>query len=424
LKLFIFESHPVQYHAPVYRELHSICQEHGEGELKVFYATDVTLRGHFDNGFGTNFAWDEPLLHGYSASVLRTENGIPLTGFNTLTGRGIPALLKQERPDAVLLTGLAYRFDWTAYLTAIRLQIPIWLRTETQDEAFERTRLKSLMRSWFYRLTYSRIQNALSIGELNARHYLHHGIPLTRQIRSPYCVFDRFQNLSPTQSNAWRQKIRTTAGFSNHQIILLFCGKFQPKKNPEILLEALAAMPVQERARFAVLYVGSGELETALRLKARPLAGTKVHFAGFKNQTEVAPYYLASDVLVLPSRKMGETWGLVVNEALMAGRSAIISRHVGCHADFKELPAVSVFDGSRDSLIKALRNVPKNFCVVAQQEFMRRYSIRAAAAGIAAAMRIHSNKPKPKTASDFAFAETLGDQQTSDRSSGVSAFAD
>src|SRR5262245_13244932 len=129
MRLFIFETHPVQYHAPVYREAHRLSQARGAGSIHVFYATDATLQGHFDAGFGAKVAWDEPLLEGYPASVLSLENGVPLRGFNSLTGRSIPALLARERPDAVLLTGLAYRFDWTVYFTAFRLQIPIWLRT-------------------------------------------------------------------------------------------------------------------------------------------------------------------------------------------------------------------------------------------------------------------------------------------------------
>ena len=64
MRLFIFESHAVQYHAPVYRELHRLCVERGRGQVQVFYGTDVTTRGHFDAGFGKAFAWDEPLLQG------------------------------------------------------------------------------------------------------------------------------------------------------------------------------------------------------------------------------------------------------------------------------------------------------------------------------------------------------------------------
>jgi glycosyltransferase involved in cell wall biosynthesis len=42
--------------------------------------------------------------------------------------------------------------------------------------------------------------------------------------------------------------------------------------------------------------------------------------------------YAAADVLVLPS-DAGETWGLVVNEAMASGRPAVVSRAVGCCAD-------------------------------------------------------------------------------------------
>jgi glycosyltransferase involved in cell wall biosynthesis len=386
MRLFIFESHPVQYHAPVYRELHRLCVERGRGQVLVFYGTDVTTRGHFDAGFGKAFAWDEPLLQGYSARVLKTENGVPLEGFNSLTGKRIPALLRRERPDAVLLTNLAYRFDWTVYLTALRLGIPIWLRAETQDEAFERSRLKSLLRYWFYRLVYVPVRKALVIGKLNAAHYERHGVPARRHARSPYCVVDRFANISEAQASACRRKIRSEAGFSEDQTVLLFCGKLQPKKYPEALLEALEAMPFEERRRYGVLYVGTGELERAVRLRARSLPGTKVWFAGFRNQTELPPFYLAADVLVLPSRKMGETWGLVVNEALLAGLKVIISRNVGCHADFQEAPGVLVFDGSVGELKTSLRRLPQVASGQGPREFMCQYSVRAAAEGIARAM--------------------------------------
>src|SRR5215813_7962585 len=167
MRLFIFESHPVQYHAPVYRELHRLCNERRFGSIRVFYATDVSLRGHFDTGFSETVAWDEPLLEHYPANVLKLENGVPMKGFDSLLGKGIFSLLRRERPDAVLLTGLAYRFDWSVYLAAVRLRIPIWMRTETQDNAFARSFLKTLARSSIYRLIYSQVEKALVIGKLN-----------------------------------------------------------------------------------------------------------------------------------------------------------------------------------------------------------------------------------------------------------------
>jgi glycosyltransferase involved in cell wall biosynthesis len=145
-------------------------------------------------------------------------------------------------------------------------------------------------------------------------------------------------------------------------------------------------MTLEERERFGVLYVGAGELTEALQLKARMLRNVKVHFAGFKNQTELPPYYLASDILVLPSRQMGETWGLVVNEALLAERRVIVSQFAGCHADFAQAPGVRVFDGTTEGLTAALRQLLPTPPRGVQREFMRHYSVSAAAEGIASAM--------------------------------------
>jgi glycosyltransferase involved in cell wall biosynthesis len=57
-----------------------------------------------------------------------------------------------------------------------------------------------------------------------------------------------------------------------------------------------------------------------------------VTFAGFLNQSEIADAYIAADCLVLPS-DFGETWGLVVNEAMCCNRPAIVSDRVGCWPD-------------------------------------------------------------------------------------------
>jgi glycosyltransferase involved in cell wall biosynthesis len=77
--------------------------------------------------------------------------------------------------------------------------------------------------------------------------------------------------------------------------------------------------------------VGNGEL---LR-ECRDFAAQHhlpVSFAGFLNQAEIARAYVSADCLVLPS-DTGETWGLVVNEAMACGLPAIVSDQVGCQPD-------------------------------------------------------------------------------------------
>jgi glycosyltransferase involved in cell wall biosynthesis len=57
-----------------------------------------------------------------------------------------------------------------------------------------------------------------------------------------------------------------------------------------------------------------------------------VKFAGFLNQSRMASAYVAADALVLPSDG-GETWGLVVNEAMACGLPCFVSDRVGCGPD-------------------------------------------------------------------------------------------
>jgi glycosyltransferase involved in cell wall biosynthesis len=98
-----------------------------------------------------------------------------------------------------------------------------------------------------------------------------------------------------------------------------------------------------------LLFAGSGQMSGTLRRTTRVLydeGGRRnaetppqpaiqlptASFAGFLNQTEISQAYVAADCLVLPSDH-GETWGLVVNEAMASGLPCVISDHCGCAED-------------------------------------------------------------------------------------------
>src|SRR5690606_32746235 len=99
--------------------------------------------------------------------------------------------------------------------------------------------------------------------------------------------------------------LRRELGLDEETLIVLFVGKVIPKKRPADVLRAAKRLQERNRAVHVVL-VGSGELDEALRTEAEAL-GVSVHFAGFKNQSELPYYYAGADVLVLPSDG-GETW--------------------------------------------------------------------------------------------------------------------
>ncbi len=341
-RLLVFDSHPVQYRAPIWRRL----EELQPGTAHIFYATDCSVRGHRDSGFGRDLTWDTPLLEGYPHTVLNCENGVPLSSWSSLTGAGVLDLLGSQSATAVLLTGLNYRYDWVAFWAARKRNLPISLRCETQDKAFERPPWKSLARSIIYRLIYQNLDRAFFIGELNRQHYLAHGVPPDRLHPARYGTVDRFKSMDRTEKEELRQRFRSSAGGTKQSLVIGFSGKMIPKKNPGMLFAMLEHLPSNIRSRVLLYFLGSGELEPELRnlaQSARMTHGVETWFAGFANQSELPGHYLAMDILVLPSRRMGETWGLVANEAMQAGCAVAVSDAVGCSGDFREWERFCVF---------------------------------------------------------------------------------
>jgi glycosyltransferase involved in cell wall biosynthesis len=378
--VLFFDSHPVQYKAPVFQRLQQVKPD----SFKVVYATDVSLRGHYDREFGKKIAWDQPLLEGYSSIVLKNERGKPLTGFRSLTGRGVYRLLKKERPGAVIISQFLYEFDLVTYISCLRLKIPIWIRHETQDEAFVRPPWKEALRGFLYRLAYRKVSHAFYLGELSREHLLLHGIPPENLSFAPYSTSVGADVDIPTRQRQ-RTVIREGLNIRPNEIVLLFSGKLIDKKNPHLILEALEQLTITERRRFRLIYAGSGTLERSLKARAARHQSIRVDFIGFVNQSEIAGWYSAADILILPSRRMGETWGLVVNEALQAGCGVIMTDAVGCHTEFADWDRVRVIpDNNATACANALRELAEwtrsfDWCA----DYMEAYSIKATAAALA-----------------------------------------
>jgi glycosyltransferase involved in cell wall biosynthesis len=370
--LLILESHPIQYRVPVYQ-----CMERlRAGACKVIFGTDGAASGQRDPGFGREVKWDVPLLTGYAHEVLHNQRGGSLEHRASLHGRGVFDLLRREHPAALLLNGLVYHLDFAAYFAALRLGIPVWLRSETQDTAFARPAWKTALRRVCYRALYRPLQRAFFIGELNRRHLLRHGVRPERLRPARYCVADPLRDATTAEKSERRRATRQRLGLRDAEIVVAFFGKLIAKKNPDLLLAAAAQLPEPLGSRVRLMFVGSGEMEAELRA-----AGSNALFTGFINQSELADHYLAADIVVLPSRRMGETWGLVVNEALQAGCAAVVSDAVGCAEEFKTWDRVRVFPaGDAAQLaqqLAALAALPREFDWCRAQ--LADYSIEAAA---------------------------------------------
>lgn len=382
MKLLILASHPVQYHAPVFRAVSDRLVAAGD-ECVVVYLSDFSIQGYRDIEFGTSFAWDEPLLAGYKARIVNENQTQQPAGFKDLDAPGFGQLLVEEQPDRVLVHSLNYRGAvWATVLARLR-GIPCTLRVETNDEAVARSPLKAKVRSLVYRLMYTLFDSAIAISTLNKEHVISHGIQHNRVGLAYYCVPDRFITIPAEEKQRLREDLRTELNLGD-RTTLLFSGKLIPKKNPGLILDGIAQLSPDQQQHLAVIYLGSGELDKELRTKAAQLPHVKVHFAGFKNQKELPPYYLAADAASLPSQRAGETWGLVMNEAMQAGLPCIATDAVGSTVDFAGVPNFQVIPiGDSTAMARSIAqliNINRDFA--RYNDVMKNFSTDAAASNI------------------------------------------
>jgi glycosyltransferase involved in cell wall biosynthesis len=207
-----------------------------------------------------------------------------------------------------------------------------------------------------------------------------------------FSVPNPLQALTAAERLEIRQAVRARLNIAPDRVVLAFFGKFIPKKNPELLFHCLPHLSATTRQRLTLLFVGAGELKPELdRLaaQAQERFGVASVFTGFINQRELPQYYLASDIVALPSRPMGEAWGLVINEALQAGCAVIMSSAVGCAPEFSRLERARVIDVEDDAgLARGVEQLAElDRDLEWAWDFMRQYSTEEAAINIASVMR-------------------------------------
>jgi glycosyltransferase involved in cell wall biosynthesis len=383
----VIETHPVQYHAPVYRELQA---EFGINVTGV-YASDFSIAGYRDTEFGTTFAWDSDLLSGYSQRFLSRVDDGGARNAETTTAEGLDVALKELGPRAILVTGYHPRFYRQAFRIALKHGVPVLFRAETTDHARPRSLLKSLVRDNALRYVYRKCAALLYVGERSRMHYERLGVEPDRLIFSPYCVDERPFRTTEASRAEMRGQMREELNIKDDDFVILFSGKLVPRKDPLRLVEA--ARMLNAGMRPYIVYLGAGALQEEIQTAASIDPPVQVCFVGFQNQQSLSAYYHAADCLVLPSLH-DETWGLVVNEALAHGVPAIVSDAVGCAIDLIDGGNTgTVFEaGNGDSLAHALRRILPLLNNAAARERCRAivnaYSVNNAARGIAAAFEL------------------------------------
>lgn len=326
MKLALVASHPIQYQAPWFRALARVV------DLEVLYCHRQDAAGQAAAGFGQPFEWDIPLLDGYNFRWLENVSRHPgVEEFSGCDTPGIGRVLREGGFDACLVNGWYLKSCLQAIHACRQQHIPVLVRGDSQLKTF-RPWTTRIAKYWPYRWFLSKIDAHLYVGRANRAYLRHYGVQERRLFFAPHFVDnDRFvEGADRARREGAATLLRAEHGAGPDEVVFLFAGKLIAKKRPGDFVEAIATLNARGvQARGFIL--GSGPLEAALRRQAAA-CGAPVQFLGFHNQRAMPTCYAAADCLVLPSDG-GETWGLVVNEAMACGVPAIVSDAVGCAED-------------------------------------------------------------------------------------------
>lgn len=233
------------------------------------------------------------------------------------------ARLVKEEYDAVIFSGYASLTNQASFWLTKMKKIPaiIWYRSHASSNALIRKLLSPYVDAMING------SSAMIVpGEKSKEHLLLRGV----DSQDIFSVGNSIDNDSFNQSyrssqergrNALRKELNL-----DDQKVILYVGRLVDVKGLFTLLDSF--IQVKKKVPGATLLIlGDGYLQSELMSYCQQQHISSVKFIGFVQSSELGKYYYSSDVFVLPSRY--ETWGLVLNEAMIFGLPVVTTSSVG-----------------------------------------------------------------------------------------------
>ena len=349
-KVAFFISHPIQYYSPLFRRLSA----NSDIDLMVYYFSDETLRKFTDRQFNTEIEWDTDLIGGYDFKVLKNNSPYKTIYKHPfgLINFEIIGELKKNKYDYVIVHGWSYISQWIVFISAFFMRVPILLRGEMPlNQEKNKNRFKLLIKKLILKPLFNKIHAFLCIGSENKKFFQSYGVDNSRLYFAPYAVDNDFFASQYRQLKDSKDEIKEKYDLSDFSNIVIFVGKLIEKKRPLDLVRAFHAL---DKSDCCLVFVGDGNLRKDIEDFTATNHIKNIFVKGFINQSKLPELYVLGDLFVLPSG-VGETWGLVVNEAMNYKLPVLVSNTVGCSFDLVNNNGMTFEEGDIEDLTAKLK---------------------------------------------------------------------
>ncbi|MBN3753316.1 glycosyltransferase family 4 protein [Paraburkholderia sp. Tr-20389] len=316
MRMLFVIGHLGDYHVPRYEALMRLAARRGDEVCLVevfgrsgFYSFPQTRRASF-------FEQRHERVTTLEKDV-SDAGGRWLSVFAQLT-----AIVRRVEPDVVVTLG--YDTPYSLWLCFVRrFTRPFALIYMSDSKADDGTR--NDVKEWLKRRLVRRFDAALVAGERHRDYAEFLGIPRWRS-RVGFDVID-VDTFSRRAAAAYStaDEVRDLRGLPRRYVLCV--SRFVARKNVDVVINAFASSRLADQAIELVL-IGQGGDEPALRslVSQRELDGS-VRFLEALPNGEMPAIYRLADFVVLASEF--DQWGLCINEAFAASRTAIVTDTCG-----------------------------------------------------------------------------------------------
>jgi glycosyltransferase involved in cell wall biosynthesis len=317
VRILILENIPTPHCVPVFDVLGQLPGI----SLTVAYLGETEGHRKWQAGQGTHF--EHVVLPGRQMTLFSRWDT-----FSLHLNPTIRSFLGERRWDVLINSGWQHVANWIAFAHFRRRHLPsvLW----SGSTANERTMRRSLTLP-LVRYMVARSDAWVSYGEASAEYLATLGADLDRVERGYHPVDNQTFLAQCDASREAAGALRKEYGLEGRRVIL-FVGRLVETKGITHLIDALGLDP--RLADVRLLIAGDGRLRADYERRAEQRAPGRVIFAGHVDLDRLPAFYQMADVFALPS--LHEVWGLVINEAALAGLPVVATAACGAACDLIE----------------------------------------------------------------------------------------
>jgi glycosyltransferase involved in cell wall biosynthesis len=314
-KILLITNIPNPYRVPLFNELNEQFLKE-DMQLKVVFASSGYKRRLFTLS-KSDFKFDYITLDG---GIYNFEGNPEKTTFRY---KGLWELLRKEKPDKIIVSGFSIA-TMTVFLWKLRSSTPflIWSGSIEKEN-----RTTGILRS-IQRTLLMKAASAFIVYGSKAREYLVKAGVSDKKICTAINTVDTNYFYEETT------RLRKNNNQHNRVITFIYLGYLVPRKNVQLLLEAILQVS-KKRRDFKLEIIGEGSSKPELEnFVINHQLQEIVRFEGFRQKNELPAYFAKSSGLLFQTDF--DIWGLVLNEAMAAGLPCLASTNAGATYDLIE----------------------------------------------------------------------------------------